>query len=135
MLVIFGWIYCRIKWRAKNPLGDGGIEIHNWMFKQKSFLEHLGDDIHNVLEKAKKDAGSKDVRISGGANVIQQFLNAGLIDEFNIHLTPIILISGVKLFDKIDKEKFSIQILEVVNSENVTHLKYKLNNNEDKDKS
>jgi dihydrofolate reductase len=190
---------------AKNPLGDGGISIHDWMFKQKAFLSHLkleggeinnkdsdiieetfnriganimgkrmfeegeanwpeeapfhcpvyvlthqkrnpwerkggttfyftDDDIHKVLEKAKKDAGKKDVRISGGANTIRQFLQAGLIDEFNIHLAPMLLGKGVRLFENIDNEKFSFQILEVINSPAVTHLKYKVVNHVKKDK-
>lgn len=180
-----------------NPLGDGGIAIHNWMFKQKSFLEHLelkggednnkdndiitetfnriganimgkrmfiegesnwpekapfgvpvyvlthqkrdpwerkggttffftDDNIYDVLERAKKDAGSKDVRISGGAYTIQQYLNAGLIDECSIHQAPIMLGKGVRLFENMDIEKFSFQITDVINSEYVTHLNYKI---------
>jgi len=84
------------------------------------------------LEKARKDAGSKDVRISGGANVIQQYLNAGLIDEFSIHVAPIILGKGVRLFDKIESrkagEKFSLEITDVINSPMVTHLFYNVIN-------
>jgi dihydrofolate reductase len=151
---------------AKNPLGDGGIKIHDWMFKQRAFLGHLkleggetnnpdndliekifnriganimgknmliegeanwpeeapfhcpvyvltkekrepwerpggttfyfvNDDIKKVSEKAKKAAGSIDVRISGGAQTIQQYLNAGLIDEFNTHIAPIMISKGV----------------------------------------
>ena len=184
---------------AKNPLGDGGTEIHKWIYKQKKFQEMLkfdeggetgkdneilsdiinriganimgkkmfvegeanwpeetpfhspvyvlthqkrepwerkggttfyfvNEDIHSVLKKAKKDAGSKDIRISGGASCIQQYLNAGLIDEFTIHLTPVMMGKGVRLFDNIEKEIFSLQINEVVNSPMVTHLFYKVIN-------
>jgi len=184
---------------VKNPLGDGGMNIHEWMFKQKTFRDHLGigsgetnntnndiienifnriganimgknmfvegeanwpeeapfhclvyvlthqkrepwerpggttfyfanDDIFSVLEKAKKDAGSKDVRISGGANVIQQYLNAGLVDEFSIHIAPIILDSGVQLFEHLDKSKFSFEIKNVINSPEVTHLFHNIKN-------
>jgi dihydrofolate reductase len=183
----------------KNPLGDGGIKIHDWMFKQKAFLEHLkleggetnnldndlidqtfkriganilgkrmfeegeanwpeeapfhcpvyvltkekrepwqspggtafyfaNDNIKQVLEKARKAAGDKDVRISGGAKTIQQYLNAGLIDEFNIHIAPIMIGRGVRLFENIEKENFSLEISEVINSPMVAHLFYTVKN-------
>ena len=85
-------------------------------------------DIHEVLEKAKIDAGNKDVRISGGANVIQQYLNAGLVDELNIHITPIMLGRGVRLFDNIDDGKITLEIINVIHSPMVTHLFYKVIN-------
>jgi dihydrofolate reductase len=87
----------------------------------------VNEDIHAVLEKAKKAARNKDVRISGGASCIQQYLNAGLIDEFSIHLTPVMMGKGVRLFENIDLKKFSIEIKEVINSSEVTHLFYKVN--------
>ncbi|WP_201297701.1 dihydrofolate reductase family protein [Flavobacterium sp. 9AF] len=45
--------------------------------------------MESVLTKAKKAAKGKDIRIQGGANTIQQFLNAGLIDEFFTHIAPV----------------------------------------------
>jgi dihydrofolate reductase len=87
----------------------------------------VNDDIHSVLDKAKKDAGSKDVRISGGADVILQYLYAGLVDELSLHVAPIIMGKGVRLFDnsgKPDEIKFSLEISNVVHSPIVTHLIY-----------
>lgn len=180
---------------AKNPLGDGGLNIHEWMFKQKSFRAHLGmdggetdnpdndiientfdriganimgkkmfiagetnwpeespfhcpvfvlthekrqpwerrggttfyftdEDINTVLGKAKKAAGKKDVRISGGAKTIQQYLNAGLIEEGVIHIAPIFLSSGIRLFEHLDKSKFTFKIKDVISSPDVTHILY-----------
>jgi dihydrofolate reductase len=51
-----------------------------------------------ALELAREAAGGKDVHIAGGANCIQQYLNAGLVDHFTIHIAPILLRSGVRLF-------------------------------------
>src|SRR3970040_1632444 len=62
-----------------------------WERKGGTTFYFVNEDIHSVLKKAKKDAGSKDIRISGGASCIQQYLNAGLIDEFTIHLTPVMM--------------------------------------------
>ena len=78
------------------------------------------------LEKAKKSARGKDIRIQGGANTIQQYLNAGLVDEFLIHIAPVFLGSGIRLFDGIDKDKYDIQIAEVIPSNLTAHLRYKL---------
>ena len=78
------------------------------------------------MEKARQSAKGKDIRIQGGADTIQQFLNAGLIDEFFIHMAPVFLGSGIRLLDKIDKDKYEIQIEEVVPSNLTTHLRYKL---------
>ena len=82
--------------------------------------------IESALQKAKKSAKGKDIRIQGGANTIQQYLNSGLVDEFFIHIAPVFIGSGIRLFDGIDKEKYDIQIIEVIPSDLTTHLRYKL---------
>jgi dihydrofolate reductase len=64
--------------------------------------------------------------IQGGANTIQQFLNAGLVDEFFIHIAPVFLGSGIRLFDDIDNDKYHLQIVEVIPSDWTTHIRYKL---------
>jgi dihydrofolate reductase len=181
----------------RNPLGDRGTELHQWMWKQKAFLERIGldggetnskdnyiveatfgrtgayvlgkrmfeegeanwpenppfrgsvfvltrqprdpwerkggttfyfvnDGIHSALEKAKKAANGKDVRIGGGANIIQQFLNDQLIDEFCIHLAPIMLYEGVKLFDNLKDKKIKLEKTEAIDSSGVTHLGYNI---------
>jgi dihydrofolate reductase len=63
----------------------------------------INDGIHSALEKARQSAKGKDIRIQGGANTIQQFLNAGLVDEFFIHIAPVFLGSGIRLFDGMTK--------------------------------
>jgi dihydrofolate reductase len=78
------------------------------------------------LDKARQSAGGKDIRIQGGANTIQQFLNAGLLDEFIIHIAPVFLGSGVRLFDGMDKDRYDLQIAEVIPSNLTTHSKYRL---------
>ena len=88
----------------------------------------VNDDIKTIFEKAKKAAGNKDVRISGRVQMIQQYLNDGLIDEFNIHIAPIMIGKGVRLFEKVEKEKFTVEIFDVINSSTVTHLFYKVIN-------
>lgn len=97
-----------------------------WVQKGTTTFYFINDGIESALEKAKQSANGKDIRIQGGANTIQQFLNAGLIDEFFIHITPVFLGSGIRLFDGIDKDLYNIEIMEVTPSELTTHLRYKL---------
>ena len=182
----------------KNPIGDNGPAIHQWMYKQKAFWKFLGmeggteegfdndmikdtiertgayimgkrmfdegeanwpedlykapvyvltnekrdpwvqqgsttfyfinDGIYSALEKAKVNSNGKEIRIQGGADVIQQFLNAGLVDEFTIHTSPIVIGSGIRLFDKLDRKIFKVEIVEVHARPDVTHTKYRVIN-------
>jgi len=97
-----------------------------WVQKGSTTFHFINDGIHSALEKAKQSAKGKDIRIQGGANTIQQFLNAGLVDEFTIHIAPVFLGSGIRLFDGIDKDRYDIQVSEVIPSNLTTHLRYKL---------
>jgi len=97
-----------------------------WVQKGSTTFYFINDGIESALEKAIKSAKGMDVRIQGGANTIQQFLNAGLVDEFFIHIAPVFLGSGIRLFDGIDKDKYDVQIVEIIPSDLVTHMQYKL---------
>ena len=97
-----------------------------WVQEGSTTFYFINDGIETALERALQSAKGKDVRIQGGANTIQQFLNAGLVDEFFIHIAPVFLGSGIRLFDGIDKNKYDLKIAEVTTSNLVTHLKYKL---------
>ncbi|MFA7419070.1 MAG: dihydrofolate reductase family protein [Melioribacteraceae bacterium] len=97
-----------------------------WVQKGTTTFYFINDGIQSALEKARQSAKGKDIRIQGGANTIQQFLNAGLIDEFFIHIAPVFLGSGIRLFECIDKDIYDIQIVEVIPSNLTTHIRYKL---------
>lgn len=97
-----------------------------WIQKGSTTFYFINDGVHSALEKAIQSAKEKDIRILGGANTIQQFLNAGLIEEFTVHISPVFLNSGIRLFEGIDKDKYDILIEEVIHSNLTTHLKYKL---------
>ncbi|SMG12801.1 dihydrofolate reductase family protein [Sphingobacterium psychroaquaticum] len=97
-----------------------------WVQEGSTTFYFINDGIESALDKAIKSAKGKDVRIQGGANTIQQFLNAGLVDEFFIHIAPVFLGSGIRLFEGIDKDIYDIKIMEVLPSDFTTHLRYKL---------
>lgn len=97
-----------------------------WIQKGTTTFYFINDGIESALEKARESAQGKDIRIQGGANTIQQFLNAGLVDEFFIHIAPVFLGSGIRLFDGINEDKYDIEITEVIPSDLTTHLRYNL---------
>lgn len=97
-----------------------------WIQDGTTRFYFVNDGIESALAKAKGSAKDKDIRIQGGANTIQQFLNAGLIDEFFIHVAPVFLGSGIRLFDGIDKNVYDVKLLEYIPSDFTVHLRYKL---------
>ena len=95
-----------------------------WVQKGATVFYFINDGINKALEKAKIKANGKDVRVMGGADTIQQYLNAGQVDHFTINIAPIFLGKGIRLLNNIDKSKITVNITDVINSATVTHLKY-----------
>jgi dihydrofolate reductase len=81
------------------------------------------DGIESALEQAKAAAGDKDVHLSGGADVVQQYLNAGLLDELELHVVPVLLGGGVRLLENVAPADLTLD--RVVDSPTVTHLRYR----------
>jgi dihydrofolate reductase len=84
------------------------------------------DGIQSALQKARRVAGDKDVLIGGGANVVQQYLAADLVDEINVSLVPIFLGSGARLFDNAGGPEQRLEQVRVVQAPGVTHLRYRV---------
>jgi dihydrofolate reductase len=82
------------------------------------------DGIEGALARAQAAAGEKDVVVMGGADVGRQYLRAGLIDEVQIHLVPVVLGAGTPMFD--DVGRLDLTTLEAVPSEHATHLRYRI---------
>jgi dihydrofolate reductase len=80
------------------------------------------DGIPAAIEQARGVAGSKDVFVMGGGDVIRQCIDEGLIDELSIHLSPIILGAGTPLFSGIGRHEFVQRSVRV--SKNATHVVY-----------
>ncbi|HWN21477.1 MAG TPA: dihydrofolate reductase family protein [Gaiellaceae bacterium] len=84
------------------------------------------DGIEAALDEARAAAGDKDVAIAGGASIVQQYLRAGLVDEFQVHVAPRFLGGGVRLFDGLDGGRPAVKATRVVASPTVTHLRYEV---------
>jgi dihydrofolate reductase len=95
-----------------------------WMQKGSTVFYFVDEDIRSLLKKAIGEAKGKDVRIIGGADTIRQYLDAGLIDEFTIHIAPLFLGGGIRLFDRIDISKVKADPVDAIHSPWVTHVKY-----------
>jgi dihydrofolate reductase len=84
------------------------------------------DGIESALKKAQAVAGDKDVLVAGGANTDQQYLKAGLLDEKEIHLIPVLFCQGVRLFDHLHDNRIELESTSVIESPGVTHLRYRI---------
>jgi dihydrofolate reductase len=83
------------------------------------------DGIESALEQARAGAGDKNVSIGGGANTVQQFVRAGLVDEIQVHIAPLLLGDGVRLFEHLG-EPIELERDRVIDSPAVTHLRFRV---------
>jgi len=96
-----------------------------WVRPGGTTFHFVNDGIESALGQARRAAGNRDVRIAGGANVIQQYVNAGLVDEFTIHYSPVFFGQGAKLFSGTSKD-IHVRIKEAVASKEVTHVTFEV---------
>lgn len=85
----------------------------------------VSDGIESALAKAREMAGDKDIALMG-ANVQQQFLVAGLLDEIHVDVVPVLLCEGVRLFDHLGSKHISLEQTKVGEGDRVAHLTYRV---------
>lgn len=83
------------------------------------------EDLVRVMELAKAAAGEKNVHISGGASLVRQVLNAGLIDELRLHIAPVLLGAGMPLFTSEVSHVRTLELIHISNSPRAVHLTYR----------
>jgi dihydrofolate reductase len=83
------------------------------------------DGIESALDQAREAAGEHDVLIGGGAKTINQYLAAGLIDEIELHVVPVLLGGGARLFENVGPD-VRLEPVRVVEGPGVAHLKYRI---------
>ena len=83
------------------------------------------DGVESAVAQARAAAGDRDVTIGGGASVAQQALAAGLLDELQVHVAPVLLGGGVRLFEELDAGQVALEQARVVEGQNVAHLTYR----------
>lgn len=98
--------------RAPLPM-EGGTTFH-----------FVTGGIEQALQKAREAAGRMDVSLAGGANCARQYLAAGLVDEMLIHLVPILLGEGERLFESVGTDLAGMELVRTVAAPGVVHLKF-----------
>jgi dihydrofolate reductase len=78
------------------------------------------------LEQAGAAAGDRNVGIRGGANIIPQYLKAGLLDEMQIHLVPVLLGEGVRLFEDLGTERIELRRTRLIETPAATHFRFEV---------
>jgi dihydrofolate reductase len=84
------------------------------------------DGIQSALERAKAAAGEEDVSVMGGAEIGQQYIRAGLIEEIAIHLVPVLFGSGTRMFEHLGSEHIRLEPMEVIEATAATHLRFRV---------
>ncbi len=95
-----------------------------WVRPGGTTFHFVNDGPERALERARAAAGDRDVRISGGANVVQQYLNLGVIDELEIALAPVLFGAGRRLFENLQEPAPRFRMDAVVEGSAATHLRY-----------
>ena len=99
---------------AREPLVmQGGTTFH-----------FVTDGVESAYAKAKAAAGDREISIAGGASVFQQCLAAGVLDEINLSIVPVLLGAGERLFDRVDPGKIGLKQVRVIEAPGVTHIRY-----------
>jgi dihydrofolate reductase len=101
---------------AREPLElNGGTTFH-----------FVTDGIESALEQARAAAGGREISLGGGASTAQQYLAAGLLDEVNVSIVPLLLGSGARLFESLGEPLPVLEQVRAIEAPGVTHLRYRV---------
>jgi dihydrofolate reductase len=95
-----------------------------WVRPGGTTFHFVNDGPESALAQAREAAGDRDIRISGGADVVQQYLNLGVVEELEIALAPVLFGSGRRLFENLREPGPRFRIDRVVAGPAATHLRY-----------
>ncbi len=116
-------------WGGKPPLGVPTFVVthavpREWVYEGSPFI-FVTDGVESAIEQAKAVAGVKTVAV-GAASLAQQCLKLGLLDEIQIHLVPVLLGDGVRLFEHLGGEPIELESTRVIETPGVTHLTFRV---------
>lgn len=119
-------------WGADGPTGDARVPVFVVTHDPPADATDGGvyafitNGIEAALDQAKTAAGDKHVTVMGGADTGQQYLRAGLIDELSVHLVPILLGDGTRMFEHLGAEHIRLEQTETVATAAATHLRLRV---------
>jgi dihydrofolate reductase len=116
-------------WGGKHPLDVPTFVVthtvpQEWAYEGSPFT-FVTDGLESALEQAKAVAGGKDVGVLA-ANIVQQCIRAGLLDEIHVDLVPVLLGDGVRLFDRLGTGPIELERTRVIEGAGVTHLTFRV---------
>lgn len=118
-------------WGGKHPMNVPIVvlthhpETIDDQWKQEGMPFTFATDLHGAVEQARAIAGNKDIGVAG-ANVAQQCLKAGLLDDIGIDLVPVLLGDGISFFGTLGVDPIELEITDVTPAHGVTHLRYRV---------
>lgn len=95
-----------------------------WERRGGTTFHFVNDGVESALAQAQEAAGDRDVRVAGGGETILRHLNAGLVDEFTVALSPVLFGAGIRLFEGVDASRVALNQIRAEPGEGVTHLTY-----------
>jgi len=119
-------------WGANGPTGPARrpvfVVTHQAPAESPSggVYEFVTGGIRGALDQARAAAGDKNVCVMGGASVIQQYIAAGLIEEIQIHLVPVLFGGGTRLFENLGAAHIQLESTEVIHTAAATHLRFRV---------
>jgi dihydrofolate reductase len=119
-------------WGADGPTGPARVPVFVVTHAEPEEVPEEGvytfvtDGIESALEQAKMAAGEKDVAVMGGAEMGQQYIGAGLVDEISIHLVPVLLGGGTRMFEHLGGEHIQLESAGVIETPEATHLRFRV---------
>ena len=130
------------------PARRRGKELHRWVFELEAWRRQQGQEggqvnastpvveaaqvifvtegIESALEQARQATDGRDAVLGGGANVVPQYLAAGLVDEFELHVVPSLLGDGERLLENVGTPE--LEQVRAIEAPGVTHIKYRIVN-------
>jgi dihydrofolate reductase len=119
-------------WKADGPSGAARVPV--FVVTHEAPAESPADGVYTfvtggleqALEQARAVAGDKTVCVMGGAETGRQYIAAGLVDEISIHLVPVLLGGGTRLFDERGGEQIALETVEVIETAKATHLRFRV---------
>jgi dihydrofolate reductase len=119
-------------WGANGPTGDARrplfVVTHEAPKEspENGVYTFVTGGIEQALQMAKAAAGDKDVAIMGGADIGQQYLRAGLVDEIGIHVIPVLFGSGTRMLEHFGDEHLQLEVIDVIPTPTATHIRYRI---------
>ena len=118
-------------WGADGPTGSARVPMFVVTHSEPEDVPEgsvytFVDGIERALEEAKAAAGEKDVAVMGGADIGQQYIRAGLVDEISIHLVPVLFGGGIRMFENLGSEHVQLETVETIETPAATHLQFRV---------